>query len=178
MTHYELLGIPMDAEQDEIRKAFRAKARELHPDRFANQHESKEVQGIRGQQFALLRDAYETLSSSRRREYYDRTIRVPEGFADLLALPEGRRAIARILPRAPKQVRDGEDLLFIVPVEGELARLGGAISIEGFPPELEPLFIPSNVENVPWGHVKERGERGENDGEAGDLFILIVQTRS
>lgn len=178
MTHYELLGIPMDAEQKEIRRAFLAKARELHPDRFLNQSESNEVQGIRDQQFATLRNAYETLFSPRRREQYDRTIRIPEGFADLLTLALGERALARILPRAVKQVRNGEDLLLVVPVESELAHGGGAISIEGFPHELDPLYFPPSVEKIPWGQVKDRGERGENDGEAGDLFILIIPSRS
>ena len=33
--YYEVLGVPRDADADEIKKAFRSLTRELHPDVFA-----------------------------------------------------------------------------------------------------------------------------------------------
>jgi molecular chaperone DnaJ len=62
--YYELLGVPRDASEAEIKKAFRALARELHPD-VSEAPDADE-------RFREVVEAYEVLSKSETRQLYDR----------------------------------------------------------------------------------------------------------
>ena len=68
--YYALLGVPRNATTAEVRKAFRGKALEQHPDRGGDE-----------ESFRLLSKAYDVLSDADRRKYYDRTGR-PERTAE------------------------------------------------------------------------------------------------
>src|SRR3954468_10359368 len=61
---YEVLGVPRDAGEAEVKKAFRRLARELHPD--VNSTEPAE------EAFKEAAEAYEILSDAERRATYDR----------------------------------------------------------------------------------------------------------
>lgn len=62
--YYEILGVSKDASKDEIKSAFRKKARLLHPD--VNKAPDAE------EKFKELGKAYETLSDDNKRATYDR----------------------------------------------------------------------------------------------------------
>jgi molecular chaperone DnaJ len=62
---YEVLGVGRDASEQEIKKAFRALARELHPDVNAHDPDAEE-------KFKDAAEAYEILSDGERRATYDR----------------------------------------------------------------------------------------------------------
>ena len=62
--YYEILGVSKDASKDEIKSAFRKRARELHPD--VNKAPDAE------EKFKELGKAYETLSDDNKRATYDR----------------------------------------------------------------------------------------------------------
>jgi len=62
--YYEVLGVPRDADQDAIRRAYRKLARKYHPD--LNSDSDAE------DRFKELGEAYEVLSDPEKRERYDR----------------------------------------------------------------------------------------------------------
>src|SRR5437016_4581923 len=62
--YYELLGVARDASADDIKKAFRRLARELHPD-VSDAPDAEH-------RFREVVEAYEVLSNTERRELYDR----------------------------------------------------------------------------------------------------------
>jgi len=62
---YELIGVGRDADDAEIKRAFRGLARELHPD--VNRHDPEAEE-----KFKAAAEAYEILSDSERRAVYDR----------------------------------------------------------------------------------------------------------
>jgi molecular chaperone DnaJ len=62
---YEVLGVAPDADEGEVKKAFRRLARELHPD--VNRHDPEAEE-----KFKEAAEAYEILSDAERRATYDR----------------------------------------------------------------------------------------------------------
>jgi molecular chaperone DnaJ len=63
--YYELIGVSSTASAEEIKRAYRKRARELHPDANPGDAQSEE-------QFKLLAQAYEVLSDPDTRARYDR----------------------------------------------------------------------------------------------------------
>lgn len=64
MDYYDILGVSPDASVDDIKKAYRAKAKETHPDINKDDPEAED-------KFKRIVEAYETLSDQQKREAYD-----------------------------------------------------------------------------------------------------------
>jgi molecular chaperone DnaJ len=84
--YYEVLGLPRTAGEDEIRKAFRARARELHPD-VSDEPGAEE-------RFREVTAAYSVLSTPSARFLYDRFGYRGRGYG---GFGPGERTSARIL---------------------------------------------------------------------------------
>src|SRR5579864_1521811 len=69
---YEVLGVQRGASPDDIKKAYRALAREHHPDVSADKATAEH-------RFKEINEAYEVLSDPRKREMYDRYGSVSNG---------------------------------------------------------------------------------------------------
>lgn len=63
--YYEILGLAKGASQDEIKKGYRQKAKELHPDRNSDKPDAEE-------QFKEANEAYEVLKNNDKKSAYDR----------------------------------------------------------------------------------------------------------
>ena len=63
--YYSLLSIERTASADEIKRAYKKKAMELHPDRHGGD-KSKE------REFKKVNEAYQTLSDDQKKAHYDR----------------------------------------------------------------------------------------------------------
>lgn len=62
--YYETLGVPRNASEADIRKAFRKLAREYHPDVAKNKKQAEE-------KFKTINEAYEVLGDPAKRKRYD-----------------------------------------------------------------------------------------------------------
>jgi len=101
--HYQVLGVSPDASQDEIKKAYRKLARELHPD----VNPSPEAE----EKFKHVTHAYEVLSDPQSRAQYDRGDQ-GFGFGDIFDSFFGSA------PRGPRsRAQRGEDALLHVQLD-------------------------------------------------------------
>jgi len=88
--YYEVLGVPRDADQAAVKKAYRRLARQYHPDLNPNDPEAE-------RKFKEIGEAYEVLSDQKKRQAYDRFghegVRMGAAAADAGAAggPGGRR---------------------------------------------------------------------------------------
>lgn len=184
--YYEVLGVPRDADQDTIRRAYRKLAREYHPD-LNSDSEAEE-------RFKEIGEAYEVLSDAEKRERYDRlgarwreTEReapdesfedffTEQGFGDrtrvefsddLFEALFGSRAGR---PSGPLRGRDHQALLELS-LEDALAGGRRRLTLEG---RDVTVNFPAGVRDGQLIRVAGQGGSGRDGGPPGDLFLRVA----
>ncbi len=82
-TYYQILGVSPSAKHEEIRAAYLAKARKLHPDNFQNSPKREQSQSE--ELMRELNQAWSTLSNKEKRSKYD--LKILSGKSDNRSYP-------------------------------------------------------------------------------------------
>lgn len=184
--YYEVLGVPRDADQDTIRRAYRKLAREYHPD--LNSDSDAE------ERFKQLGEAYEVLSDAEKRERYDRLgarwreaeretpdesfedFFTHEGFGDGTRVEFGEDLFEALFGgRARRQAGPlrGLDREAVLELSLEDALAGGRrrLTLDGR--EVNVNF-PAGVRDGQLIRLAGQGGEGRGGGPAGDLFLRVA----
>ena len=105
-THYEILGVSPSAPADEIRSAYRRRARQFHPDRLNLRGGEDAEEAARRMQ--EVNEAWRVLSDGAARTAYDRRLFVP------LAPPADDDERPFHHPADPPGARVGRTLLWVL----------------------------------------------------------------
>jgi curved DNA-binding protein len=183
--YYEVLGVPRDADQDAIRRAYRKLAREYHPD--LNSDSDAE------ERFKELGEAYEVLSDTDKRERYDRLgarwreaehAAPEESFEDFFAhqgFGDSRVEFGEDLFEAlfgaragradgPLRGRDREALLELS-LEDALAGGRRRLTLDG---RAVSVNFPAGVRDGQLIRLAGQGGDGRGGGPPGDLFLRVA----
>ena len=113
LNHYELLGVSMDANRAEIRKAYFALSKTFHPDAYYG----KRLGPFKAQMEVVFRkvtDAYEAVGRPKKREAYDRYLRqsiaVSTAEQQMDRAEERAQAMAKALTKAPIAERQAQPI--------------------------------------------------------------------
>ncbi len=184
--YYEVLGVPRDADQDAVRRAYRKLARKYHPD--LNSDSDAE------ERFKQLGEAYTVLSDAEKRERYDRlgarwreaeSEAPEESFEDFFAgqeFEEGTRVqfgddLFEALfgarsgrPGGPLRGHDREARLELS-LEDALAGGRRRLTLDGR--EVNVNF-PAGVRDGQLIRLAGQGGEGRDGGPSGDLFLRVI----
>ena len=184
--YYEVLGVPRDAGQDTIRRAYRKLAREYHPD--LNSDSDAE------ERFKELGEAYEVLSDAEKRERYDRLgarwreveREAPEesfedfiahqGFGDGTRVEFGEDLFEALFgARADRAARPprGRDREALLEVSLEDALAGGRrrLTLDGREVNVN---LPAGVRDGQLIRLAGQGGEGRDGAPPGHLFLRVV----
>jgi DnaJ-class molecular chaperone len=198
-TPYQVLGVTPTATADEIRKAYRKLAKQLHPDLNPGKPEAEA-------RFKSVTAAYDLLSDPEKRARYDRgeidesgaerprySYRPhaegaegwryqPEGEMDLSDLEDlfaafgsgGRTGGGRGRTGSGERIRmRGPDRHFTLTVEFAEAATGDKKRLSLSPDEWLDVTIPAGIEDGQVLRLRRKGAPGIGGGETGDALIEV-----
>ncbi len=193
VDYYAALGVPRDADQDTIKKAYRSLARKFHPD--VSKAADAETR------FKQVGEAYATLKDPEKRAAYDDLGRQPEGsqfepppqwrsahgaqgnsfddfdLADLLAAL-GRRHQSDPNASGPRtqRPRQGQDHEHSLTITLEQAHRGASLTLDladDTGTHTLEVKIPAGVSEASTLRLRGKGGKGRNGGPDGDLYLHI-----
>ena len=189
--YYRVLGVSPEAPQDEITKAYRSLARQLHPDRNPDDVRAEE-------RFKEVSAAYDVIGDADKRAQYDEIRRLAaggnpfiapgpggshsfqfsgaDGIGDLLANLFGGGAGPFGGPPGANRPQRGADfqtqisLSFSEAVNGVTSEVGLGERSER---RRTKVRIPAGVADGQRIRLRGKGGPGPNGGPAGDLYVIV-----
>ena len=179
---YKILGVSKTAPADEIKKKYRALARELHPDKTKGDAKLEE-------KFKAVSEAYDILSDPKKRAEYDEARSLferggmPRGganfqggdFGDFFGGGNPNDLFANLFGGGRRGPRKGQDLqteatiTFREAVQGTTLEL--RLNTDGRNTQTVSARVPAGVNDGAKIRVKGKGAPGE--AGPGDLFIYL-----
>ncbi|KAL8425491.1 hypothetical protein Efla_002612 [Eimeria flavescens] len=173
---YEALGVPANAPQEKILKAYRVKARMCHPDKLRPSCLSKEGFGREGEKqtqeepFVIINAAYEMLRKPEERKLFDAS-----GSGD-----GGRFARRGMINEGKKNMSLQDLFAFFAERFGFTADAGEEEEEEEVEEEVEEEEEEEDEEDASFPHAaffdfegqEEEAEEAEEEEEDGDVFHL------
>ena len=187
--YYKILGVPKDADAATIKKAYRKLAKDLHPDANAGDKKIEE-------KFKAVSEAYDVVSDPKRRAEYDEAQRYggpmgggrrgpggPGGFPggrgqnveDLFGGGDLSDIFGGLFGGGGRQrgPRKGADLETSVTISFEDSIHGVTMPLRLNTGNVSAR-IPAGVKNDQRIRLKGKGQPGEQNAPAGDLFINVA----
>lgn len=201
--YYKVLGVPRNATDDDIQKAYRDLARKYHPDLNPDDDSAKE-------KFQSVQRAYEVLSDKNKRDKYDRFGHAFEGagaggrgfnpedidfsqifggaggpggagagggggFADIFRqFTGGGGGGAR--QRRTARKRKGANVKHELQIDFQSSVTGGETQLaihRGGKPEKINVKIPAGIEDGKTIRLREQGQPSPNGGPNGDMLLKV-----
>ena len=180
---YKVLGVDKKADADEIKKKYRALARDLHPDKTKGDAEKEE-------KFKAVSEAYEILSDTKKRAEYDEArslferggFRSPLGggfqggdFSDVFGSGNPQDIFANLFGGGRRGPRKGQDLQTEATITFRESVFGTTLDLRlatdrGQAQNISAR-VPTGVNDGAKIRVKGKGAAGE--AGPGDLFIQL-----
>jgi curved DNA-binding protein len=187
--YYAALGVPRDANEDAIKKAYRKLARQFHPDVSKSADAEARFKEI-GEAYATLKDpekraAYDELGQRGAGEEFAPPPRWRQEFAqdahafDDIDLSDLLDALARGHHRGPRGPvpMSGQDYEATARISLEDAHRGTSLQLniqqEDGPHTLE-VTIPAGVREGQKLRLRGKGGKGRNGGPDGDIYLNIA----
>ena len=170
--YYDVLGVPKEADDAEIKRAYRELARKFHPD----------LNPEGAEQFKQINEAYAVLSEPRERSRYDRWGHEGEGSGGGFSsvVDAAQEVINDVLRRRKTKVR-GRDLRYTLEVSFEEAAFGctKTIQVPIDPTGVNPatrefsVVVPPGTREGAVRMMKGEGEPGKGGAAPGDLHVIV-----
>lgn len=170
-NYYEILGISKDASQDEIKKAYRKKSKELHPDTSTGDEEK----------FKQVREAYDTLSDPNKRQMYDNPNPFGDIFGGINININGQDIFGDMFQHMRQQQRmRGTDIQMTLHINAKESYLGVNKEVEyrrslvngGEEVRKVTIEVPKGVGNN--SRVRIRGGGNQGTRMDGDLMVYLA----
>lgn len=200
-SYYDILTVPKSASEEEIKKAFKKKAMQYHPDRNKNDPKAEEKFKDVNEAYAVLKDKdkrkqYDTFGAEGFRKRYSQEDifsgfdineilrgfgfgggRPPSGFDDMSGGPAGfSGAFENVFGQRTRGPRKGQDMMSEITVTFEEAAQGTEKKFtidRGGRNEDTSVKVPPGISEGKKLRLAGKGFPGTHGGPAGDLYFKV-----